>query len=138
MFDPEKWVQKAWNDADNTKTVTIAGEEVKIRRLNGTQWESYIRALHGKGEDSSVVLALQYGLVKGFGQYTYEQMAKFYDTNPVLADKVVQAIIEHTAERMAAENKVLEDAEKNSETTTTPPPSGDGAESMVETHNPQQ
>jgi hypothetical protein len=51
----------------------------------------------------------------------------------VLADRIAAAILEHTIERMDAEQKVLEDAEKNSETTTTPLLSGDGAESTGKT-----
>jgi len=132
MFDPKKWIQEAWSEND-TKTVRIAAEEVLIRRLKGTQWEHYVRAASGKSEDSSVVVMLQHGLVKGFGQYTYEEMAQFYDACPVLADKIAAAILEHTMQRMDAENKVLEDAEKNSAATTTPSLSGVGAGSTDKT-----
>jgi hypothetical protein len=136
MFNPKKWIQEAWNDKD-TKTVNLAGEEIVIRRLTGTQWEHYVRAVNGKSDDSSVVVMLQHGLTKGFGRYTYEEMAKFYDACPVLADRIAAAILEHTIERMDAEQKVLEDAEKNSVLTTTPVPSGDGAESTDKTHEQQ-
>jgi hypothetical protein len=135
MFDPKKWIQDAWNEKE-TKTVRIAGEEIMIRRLKGTQWEHYVRAVSGKSDDSSVVVMLQHGLIKEFGQYTYEEMARFYDTCPVLADKIAAAILEHTMERMDAEQKVLEDAEKNSALTTTPSPSADGAGSTDKTLNP--
>ena len=131
-FDPKKWIQEAWN-AQDTKSISLAGEEIMIRRLTGTQWEHYVRTVNGKNDDSSVVVMLQHGLVKAFGQYTYEEMAKFYDACPVRADKIAAAILEHTMERMDAEQKVLEDAEKNSEPTTTPLPSGDGAESTDKT-----
>ena len=136
-FDPQKWIQEAWY-AQDSKTICLAGEEIVIRRLTGTQWEHYVRAVNGKSDDSSVVVMLQHGLMKAFGQYTYEEMAKFYDACPVLADKIAAAILEHTLERMDAEQKVLEDAEKNSATTTTPLPSGDGAESTDKTRKPQQ
>jgi hypothetical protein len=137
MFDPKKWIQEAWNEKDG-KTVQLAGEEIMIRRLKGTQWEHYVRAVNGKTDDSSVVVMLQYGLIKGFGLYTYEEMAKFYDECPVLADRIAAAILEHTIERMDAEQKVLEDAEKNSVPTTTPLPSGDGAESTGKTRKRQE
>ena len=131
-FDPEKWIRESCT-SDDAKTVEVAGEEVKIRRLMGTQWEQYIHAVQGRNEASSVVTALQYGLVKGFGQYTYEEMEKFYNSCPMLADKIAVAILEHTQERFAAELKALEDAEKNSETTPTSLPSGDGVESTGKT-----
>ena len=137
MFDPKKWIQEAWN-AQDSKTVNLAGEEILIRRLTGTQWEHYVRAVNGKSDDSSVVVMLQHGLVKTFGQYTYEEMAKFYDACPVFADKIAAAILEHTVERMDAEQKVLEDAEKNSVATIMPLPTGDGAESMGRTRKSQQ
>jgi hypothetical protein len=137
MFDPEKWINQSWSD-DNEQTVKIAGEEIRIRRLKGTQWEHYVRAASGKSEDSSVVVMLQYGLVKGFGQHTYEEMAKFYDACPVFADKIATAILEHTVDRMNAEQKVLEDAEKNSVATTTSLPSGDGVESTGKTPRPPE
>ena len=137
MFDPQKWIEKSWND-DDTKTVKIAGEEVRIRRLKGTQWEQYARAANGKSEDSAIVVVLQHGLVKSFGQHTYEEMEKFYDACPVLADRLAAAILEHTAQRMDAEQKCLEDVEKNSLTTTTTSPSGDGAESTDKTHSPPE
>jgi hypothetical protein len=136
-FDPKKWIQEAWN-ANETKSVNLAGEEIVIRRLTGTQWEHYVRAVNGKSDDSSVVVMLQHGLVKTFGQYTYEEMAKFYDACPVLADKIAAAILEHTLERMDAEQKVLEDAEKNSAVTTTPSPTDDGVESTDKTRKPQK
>jgi len=136
MFDPQKWILQSWND-DDTKMVKIAGEEMKIRRLKGTQFEHYARASAGN-EESAVAVVLQYGLVKGFGQYSYAEMLKFYDHCPVMADQIAAAILDHTMQRMQAEKQVLEDAEKNSEATLTPPPSGDGAENMVETHNPQE
>jgi len=66
MFNPETWIEKSWAD-DDSKVVKIAGEDVRIRRLNGTQWEQYARAVNGKSEDSAVAVVLQYGLVKGFG-----------------------------------------------------------------------
>jgi len=134
-FDPKKWIQEAWNATD-TKSINLAGEEILIRRLTGTQWEHYVRAVNGKSDDSSVVVMLQHGLVKAFGHYTYEEMAKFYDACPVLADKIASAILELTIERMDAEQKVLEDAEKNSVLTTTPLPTGDGAESTDKTRKP--
>jgi len=136
MFDPQKWIQHSWNDED-TKMVKIAGENIKIRRLKGTQYEHYSRAVAGN-EECVAAVVLQYGLIKGFGQYSYAEMMKFYDNCPVLADQIALAILEHTAQRINAEKQVLEDAEKNSEATTTPPPSADGVESMVETHNPQE
>jgi len=58
-----------------------------------------------------------------------------YDPTP---DKIAAAILEHTLERMDAEQKVLEDAEKNSETTTTPLPTGDGVENTDKTHRSQE
>jgi len=137
MFNPEAWIENSWND-DDTKIVQIAGEDVRIRRLNGTQWEQYARAVNGKSEDSAVAVVLQHGLVKGFGQHSYDEMEKFYNACPVLADRIAGAIVEHTAQRMAVEQKVLEDAEKNSETTTSPSPSGDGVESTDKTHSPQE
>ena len=137
MFNPEAWIENSWND-DDTKIVQIAGEDVRIRRLNGTQWEQYVRAVNGKSEDSAVAVVLQHGLVKGFGQYSYDEMEKFYNACPVLADRIAGAIVEHTAQRMAVEQKVLEDAEKNSGTTTTPLPSGDGAGSTDKTPSPQE
>jgi hypothetical protein len=136
MFDPKTWIQKSWKDED-AKTVKIGGEEVRIKRLTGTQWEQYVRAVQGKSEDSPVPVVLQAGLVKGFGQYTYEEMVKFYDACPVLADKIAQEVLQYTAQRMDAEAKVLEEAEKNSEATTTASPSGDGAESTDKTHSEQ-
>jgi hypothetical protein len=53
-------------------------------------------------------------------------MVTFYNAAPVLADKIAGAIVEMTMQRMDAENRALEDAEKNSETTPTPASSGDG------------
>jgi len=135
MFDPEKWIKQSWTE-DETTTVKIAGEEVRIRRLKGTQWEQYIRAANGRSDDSAVVILLQHGLVRSFGQYTYEQMAQLYDACPVMADKIAGAILEQTMKLMEAEQRVLEDAEKNSEPTPAPPSIGDGAENMVETRNP--
>ena len=135
MFNPEAWIEKSWTD-DDSQTVTIAGEEVRIRRLNGTQWEQYARAVNGKSEDSSIAVVLQHGLVKGFGQYSYDEMVKFYNACPVLADKIAGAIVEHTLERMTAEQKVLEDAEKNSAATIVPPSSGDGAGNTDKTLKP--
>jgi len=132
-FDPKKWISQSWNNDDDTKMVEIAGEQAKIRRLKGTQWEHYVRAVNGRSEDSAMVLLLHYGLVNAFGQYTYEEMAKLYDACPVIADRLASAILEHTMHRMEAEQKVLEDAEKNSEPTPTPLPSGDGVESMGKT-----
>ena len=64
----------------------IAGEEAKIRRLTGTQWEQYVRAASGRSDDSAMVIVLQHGLVKPFGNYTYEEMTKFYDAYSTLAD----------------------------------------------------
>ena len=136
-FDPSKWIAKSY-DSEDTKTITVAGETAKIRRLKGTQWEQYARAVNGKSEDSSIAILLQYGLVKSYGQYTYEEMAKLYDTCPVVADKLASAILEHTMQRMDAERKVLEDAEKNSATTQTSPSSDDGVENTDKTHNPQE
>ena len=137
MFDPEKYIKESWNSG-NEKTVTVAGEEVRIRRLKGMQWEQYIRAAHGKSEDSAVVVILQHGLVKPFGHYTYEQMVKLYDACPVLADRLVGAILEFTTEQMEAERVALENAEKNSGATVTPSPSEGGVPSTVETPNPQE
>jgi len=137
MFDPKKWIQEAWN-AEDTKTISLAGDEIVIRRLTGTQWEHYVRAVNGKSDDSSVVVMLQHGLVKTFGHYTYEEMTKFYDACPVLADKIASAILELTIGRMDAEQKVLEDAEKNSVATTTPLPTGDGAGSTGKTRKQQE
>lgn len=131
-FNPEKWIAQS-HDSEDTKTITVAGETAKIRRLTGMQWEHYARALNGASDDSSIAVLLYYGLVKPHGQYTYEEMAKLYDTCPVVADKLAMAILEHTMQRMSAERKVLEDAEKNSETTPASPPSDDGAESMGKT-----
>jgi len=65
-------------------------------------------------------------------------MKKFYNACPVLADRIAGAIVEHTVQRMAVEQQVLEDAEKNSGTTTTPLPSVDGAERTDKTHSPQE
>ena len=134
-FDPEKWIKESWK-SDDEKTIKIAGEDVRIRRLKGTQWEQYLRAASGRSEDSAMVVVLQHGLVKPFGQYTYEQMAKFYDASPVMADRIAGAILEFTNQQFDAELKVLEDAEKNSATTDTSLPSTDGAENTVKTHNP--
>jgi len=64
MFDPKRWIQEAWN-AQDSKTICLAGEEIVIRRLTGTQWEHYVRAVNGKSDDSSVVVMLQHGLVNG-------------------------------------------------------------------------
>ena len=136
-FNPETWIEKSWTD-DDSKIVKIAGEEVRIRRLNGTQWEQYVRAVNGKNDDSSIAIVLQHGLVKGFGQYSYDEMEKFYNACPVLADQIAGAIVEHTIQRMAVEQKVLEDAEKKSETTITPSLTGDGAGSTDKTHSPPQ
>jgi len=137
MFDPKKWIQQSWSD-DDTKTVTIAGEAIRIRRLKGTQWEHYIRAVKGTTDEASVAVILQYGLVNGAGHYhTYEEMVRFYDACPVLADKIAAAILEHTMQRMNAENKVLEDAEKNSVMTTTPSPSDVGVVSSDKTPEQQ-
>jgi len=132
MFNPESWILKSGSD-DDSKMVKIAGENIKIRRLNGSQWEQYMRAANGKSEDSAIAVVLQYGLVKGFGSYSYEEMVKFYDATPVLADKIAVAIVELTMQRMEIEKKALEDAEKNSETTSTPPSSDNGVESMDKT-----
>ena len=63
-FDPKKWIQEAWN-AQDSKSISLAGEEIVIRRLTGTQWEHYVRAVNGKSDDSSVVVMLQHGLVNG-------------------------------------------------------------------------
>ena len=133
MFNPESWILKSGSD-DDSKMVKIAGENIKIRRLNGSQWEQYIRAVSVKSEDSVVAVVLQYGLVKGFGSHSYEEMVKFYNATPVLADKIAAAIVELTMQRMEIENKALEDAEKNSETISTPPSSDNGVESMDKTH----
>ena len=134
-FDPKKWIQESWNE-DDTKMMKIAGEEAKIRRLTGTQWEQYVRAASGRSDDSAMVIVLQHGLVKPFGNYTYEEMTKFYDACPILADRIAAAILEHTSHRMEAEQKVLEDAEKNSEKTSMLPSSEDGAESTDKTRKP--
>jgi hypothetical protein len=136
MFNPQEWIEKSWND-DDTKMVKIAGEEAKIRRLKGTQWEQYLRAAHSRNEESAVALVLQYGLVKGFGNYTYEEMAKFYDNCPALADQLAGMIVEHTIQCMEAEARALEDAEKNFEATATPSPSTDGAGCSVKTRKKQ-
>lgn len=138
MFDPEKWVKESWSADSDSKIIKVAGEDARIRRLKGTQWEQYLKAVHNKSDDSAVVIVLQHGLVKGFGQYTYEQMAKFYDSAPVLADQIASAILEFTLQCMEAEKKVLEEAEKNSAATTTPPPSEGGAENMDKTPSVQE
>jgi hypothetical protein len=65
-------------------------------------------------------------------------MAKFYDANPVFADKIATVILEFTSQRMAAEQQALEDAEKNSEATRTKPSSEDGAESTGKTPEPPE
>ena len=127
-FDIKKWIQSPHHE-DDTKTVKIAGEEIRIRRLNGTQWEQYMQAMNGRSADSVMVVVLQHGIVKPFGQYTYEEIAKFCNANPIFADKIATAILELTSERMIAEQQALEDAEKNSEMTDTSSPSDDGAES---------
>jgi hypothetical protein len=137
MFDPKKWIEKSW-DSDDTKMIKVAGEDAKIRRLKGTEWEAYHRAVHGQSNDSSVALVLQYGLVKAFGQYTYDEMVKLYDTCPVVADQIAGQILEFTSQRMNAEKQVLEDAEKNSVTTTTSPPTVDGAENTDKTPGQQE
>ena len=137
MFDPKKWIENSWNE-DDSKIVSIAGEKAKIRRLKGTQWEQFLRAKNGVSEDSPTAIVLQYGLAKGFGDYTYEEMAKFYDASPVLADQIAGLIVEHTLQRLDAERQALEDAEKNSGTTATPSPSGDGAENTVKTPRPPE
>ena len=136
MFNPKEWIERSWNDED-TKIVKIAGEDANIRRLKGTQWEQYIRAVHGRSEESAVVVVLQHGLVnaKGFGSYTYDEMVKFYDACPTVADRLADLILKHTMQCMEAEQAALEDAEKNSETTHTKPSSDDGAESMDKTPN---
>ena len=36
----------------------IAGEEAKIRRLTGTQWEQYVRAASGRSDDSAMVIVI--------------------------------------------------------------------------------
>jgi hypothetical protein len=95
MFDPQKWIVQS-GSSDDTKTVKIANEDVKIRRLNGTQWEHYVRIAHGKSDDSATAIVLQYGLVKGFGHYSYEEMVTFYNAAPVLADKIAGEIVEMT------------------------------------------
>ena len=136
-FDPQKWIQQS-GSADDTKTVKIANEEIKIRRLNGVQWEHYVRIVNGKSDDSSIAVILQYGLVKGFGNYSYEDMVKFYNATPVLADRIASAIVELTLQRMEIETKILEDAEKNSERITTPLPCGDGVVSTDKTQEPQE
>ena len=136
-FNPETWIEKSWTD-DDSQIVRIAGEEVRVRRLNGTQWEQYVRAVNGKSENSSIVIVLQHGLVKGFGQYSYDEMEKFYNACPVLADQIAGAVVEHTIQRMAVEQKVLEDAEKNSAVTIMPSPTGDGAGSTDKTRSPQE
>jgi len=136
-FNPQKWIQQAWNQED-TKKIKIAGEEITIRRLSGTQWEAYMKATGSRSADSAVAFILQHGVVKAHGQYTYEEMAKFYDTNPVFADKIAVAILEHTSQRMAAEQQALEEAEKNSETIHTSPSSDDGAENTDKTPKPSK
>jgi len=132
MFDPQKYIQQSWSDED-TKIVKVGADEAKIRRLKGSEWEQYLRAVNGKTEDSSVAIVLQHGLVRPFGHYTYEEMVKLYDASPMVADKLASAILDLTMQRMSAEQKVLEDAEKNSETTPTPPPTGDGVENTDKT-----
>src|SRR5215469_6778349 len=107
-FDPEKWIKESWN-RDDTKTVKIAGQEVRIRRLKGTQWEQYLRAMSGRSDESPTIVVLQHGLVKPLGYYSYEQMAKLYDASPVMADRIVGAILEFTNQQMEVEQKALED-----------------------------
>jgi hypothetical protein len=136
MFDPQKWIQQSWSD-DDTKIVKIGADEAKIRRLKGSEWEQYMRAINGKTEDSSIAIVLQFGLVRAFGHYTYEEMLKLFDASPMVAEKLASKILDLTMERMSAEQKALEDAEKNSEATTTELPSGDGAEHTDKTHELQ-
>ena len=136
-FDPVKWIQQS-GSTDNEKIVKVAGEEVRIRRLQGTEWERYLRATGGQSEDSAIVVLLQHGMCRPFGQYTYEQMEKFYNSCPMLADKIAGLIVEFSTQRYEAELQFLEDAEKNSETTESESPSTDGAESSVKTHEPQE
>ena len=133
MFDPQKYIQQSWSDED-TKIVKVGADEAKIRRLKGSEWEQYLRAVNGKTDDSSIAIVLQHGLVRPFGNYTYEEMLKLYDARPVVADKLASDILDLTIQRMTAEQKVLEDAEKNSEATPSPLSSGDGAENMDKTH----
>ena len=135
MFDPKKWILESWND-DDTKMIKIAGDDVRIRRLKGTQWEQYVRAASGRSEDSAMVITLQHGLVKPLGNYTYEEMVQFYDACPILADRIAAAILEHTTQRMEAEQQALEDAEKNSGHVPLPPSSEGGAASTDKTHKP--
>ena len=135
MFDPKKWILESWND-DDSKMIRIAGDDIRIRRLKGTQWEQYIRAASGRSEDSAMVVVLQHGLVKPLGNYTYEEMVQFYDACPILADRIAAAILEHTTQRMEAEQQALEDAEKNSGPVPSPPSSGDGAASTDKTRKP--
>ena len=136
MFDPNKWVQSPC-DEDN-KVVSIAGETIKIRRLNGSQWEHYVRNATGKWDGSAIALILQHGLVKGFGHYSYEEMVKFHDAAPVLADRIAEEIVALTLQRLEAESKILEDAEKNSETISMPLSEECGVENMDKTRKKQQ
>ena len=137
MFDPKKWMQSSWSDED-TKIIDIAGEKAKIRRLKGTHLEQYRRAVNGQNDDSAVAVILQHGLVRNFGNHSYEEMVQFYDNCPVLADRLAMMILDFTAQRMTVEQTALEDAEKNSATTPMLPSSGDGVGNTDKTHNPQE
>jgi hypothetical protein len=131
MFDPKKWMRES-HRADDVHTITISGEEIKIRALKGSEWEKFSKTSNSP-DSSGVATVLSAGLVKPFGSYSYDDMVKFYDACPIVADKIAGKIIELTIERLSKEQEVLEEQEKNSEMTDIPSPSDDGVENTVKT-----
>ena len=120
MFDPQKWIDSAPKIED--AVVEIGGEKIKIRRLNGTQWEQYLKIASVPNE-SSAVFVLHCGLVneKTGGQFSVDHIIHFCNACPVMADKIGLQIVDVTIKAIRTEEQVFEESEKNSSETGTSP-----------------
>lgn len=118
MFDPQQWIDSAPKNED--ATVEVAGQKIKIRRLNGSQWEQYIR-MYNHPKECMNAFVLHCGLVneKTGGPYTLEQMTALYDASPVRASLLAEEILRVTNQVMEIEERLFEEAEKNSVKTGT-------------------
>lgn len=95
------------------KTVHIDGQEVLIRRLNGSQWDEFIDGR--KKGDPAVVVLLQYGLLDGDTRQPMDKelVQAFFDNHWGLADQIAFEIQKFTLDCSKKERERAVFAEKN-------------------------
>lgn len=118
MFDPQKWIDSAPKIED--ASIEVGGENIKIRRLNGTQWEKYLK-IANMPHESSTVFVLDCGLVdeKTGKRFSTETIIQFCKACPALADKIGMQIVDMTIKAIQTEEKAFTESEKNSSETPT-------------------